>query len=67
MYMQYIYIYIYKNTCIYTYSYVDIYMYIYTYISQFHKRGVIAEWVKAASDNQEVMSSNTVMYVFSRF
>jgi dTDP-4-dehydrorhamnose 3,5-epimerase-like enzyme len=36
-------------------------MYIYTYISQFHKRGVIAEWVKAASDNQEVMSSNAVM------
>ncbi len=46
---------------------MHIYMYIYTYISLMNKRGVIAEWVKAAIGNQEVMSSSAVMYDFSKF
>ncbi len=36
-------------------------IYIYTYISYLHKRGVIAEWVKAASGNQKVVRSNPGM------
>jgi hypothetical protein len=40
-------------------------IYIYTYISIISGRGVIAEWVKAARHNQEVMSSNLMKFISS--